>query len=177
MLTNEGIYLETASIFFVSLPMAIRGSITHLLLLCLRIILILCIILVLTVFAERYQEYFTTPYFVFIRDTLSYLALLGLHFALCLETSSIPFSGLEWAILVFFLGRILMESRQFLGVQEQLKGDSATKKSRGPKAEEKKSTRNLRGSAYQFCGVELSFFLVICMALIPCSLHFEPLVT
>ena len=115
---------------------------------------ILCIILVLTVFTERYQEYFTTPYFVFIRDTLSYLALLGLHFALCLEPSSIPFSGLEWAILVFFLGRILMESRQFLGVQEKLKSESATKKSRGPKAEEKKSTRNLRGSAYQFCGEE-----------------------
>ena len=141
---NEGIYLETASIFFVSLPMAIRGSITQLLLLYVCTILILCIILVLTVFAERYQEYFTTPYFVFIRDTLSYLALLGLHFALCLEPSSIPFSGLEWAILVFFLGRILMESRQFLGVQE----------SRGPKADEKKSNRNLRGSAYQFCGKE-----------------------
>ena len=154
MLKNEGIYLETASILFVSLPMAIRWSITQLLLSYVCIILILCIILVLTVFAERYQEYFTTPYFVFIRDTLSYLALLGLHFALCLEPSSIPFSGLEWAILVFFLGRILMESRQFLGVQEKLKSESATKKSRGPKAEEKKSTRNLRGSAYQFCGEE-----------------------
>lgn len=68
-------------------------------------------------FSESYLDYFTTPYFVFLRDTLSYLALLALHFALCLETSSIPFSGLEWAIFVFFLGRILMEIQQLLGGQ------------------------------------------------------------
>lgn len=68
-------------------------------------------------FAEIYKEYFTTPYFVFIRDTLSYMAMIGLHFALCLEASKIPFSGLEWAILFFFLGRILMESQQVLYVK------------------------------------------------------------
>ena len=89
------------------------------------------------VFAESYREYFTTPYFVFIRDTLSYLTLLGLHVALCLETSSIPFSGLEWGILVFFLGRILMESRQFLDVKIQREDQSAT--------------TTLRGSRYQSC--------------------------
>ncbi|XP_078372507.1 uncharacterized protein LOC144656151 isoform X5 [Oculina patagonica] len=71
---------------------------------------------------ESYLEYFTTPYFVFLRDTLSYLALLALHFALCLETSSIPFSGLEWAIFVFFMGRILMEFQQLLGGQEKETG-------------------------------------------------------
>ncbi|XP_078356168.1 uncharacterized protein LOC144640972 isoform X2 [Oculina patagonica] len=68
---------------------------------------------------ESYLEYFTTPYFIFVRDTLSYLTLLGLHFALCLAPSSIPFSGLEWVILVFFMGRILMESKQFLNVKTQ----------------------------------------------------------
>ncbi|XP_078372504.1 uncharacterized protein LOC144656151 isoform X2 [Oculina patagonica] len=71
---------------------------------------------------ESYLEYFTTPYFVFLRDTLSYLALLALHFAFCLETSSIPFSGLEWAIFVFFLGRILMEFQQLLGGQTRETG-------------------------------------------------------
>ena len=74
---------------------------------------------------------------MFIRDTLSYLTLLGLHIALCLETSSIPFSSLEWAILVFFLGRILMESRQFLDVKIQRESQSAT--------------RILGGSKYQIC--------------------------
>ncbi|CAH3165027.1 unnamed protein product, partial [Porites evermanni] len=86
---------------------------------------------------ESYREYFTTPYFVFIRDTLSYLVLLGLHVALCLESSTIPFSGLEWAILVFFLGRILMESRQFLDVKVQQRRLTATK--------------DFRGSKYQIC--------------------------
>ena len=66
---------------------------------------------------ESYHEYFKTPYFIFVRDTLSYLILLGLHVALCLSPSVIPFSGLEWVILVFFMGRILMESKQFRNVK------------------------------------------------------------
>ena len=86
-------------------------------------------------FIASYLEYFTTPYFVFIRDTLSYLALLGLHFALCLETSTISFSSLEWAILVFFLGRILMESRQFVDIKVQRKKRLGTKSFRGSKYE------------------------------------------
>lgn len=66
-----------------------------------------------------YLKYFTTPYFVFVRDTLSYLAHLGLHFAVCLSPSSIPFSGLEWAIWVLYMGRIVMESKQFSGMKIQ----------------------------------------------------------
>lgn len=55
-----------------------------------------------------------TPYFIFVRDTLSYLVLLALHVFICLAPSQIPFSGLEWAIFVFFLGRIAMEGKQFV---------------------------------------------------------------
>jgi len=54
-----------------------------------------------------------TPYFIFVRDTLSYLALLGLHLFICLAPSTIAFSGVEWAIFLFFLGRIAMEGKQF----------------------------------------------------------------
>ena len=68
---------------------------------------------------------------MFFRDTLSYLVLLGFHFALCLETSSIPFSGLEWAILVFFLGRILNEIKQFLDVKVKRKKKIGIKNSEG----------------------------------------------
>lgn len=60
---------------------------------------------------EIYWTY-KTPYFIFVRDTLSYLVLLGLHLGICLEPSQLPFSGLEWAILVFFLGRLLTEKKQ-----------------------------------------------------------------
>ncbi|XP_068707891.1 uncharacterized protein [Montipora foliosa] len=80
---------------------------------------------------ERYLEYFTTPYFIFVRDTLSYVALLALHFALCLSPSSLPLSGLEWAILVFFLGRILMEIQQIVTIRkkekESIKRDKESK--------------------------------------------------
>ena len=62
---------------------------------------------------DSYRDYFATPYFVFIRDALSYLVLLGLHFTICLETSSISFTWIEWAILVFFMGRALFEREQF----------------------------------------------------------------
>ena len=75
------------------------------------------------------MEYFTTPYFVFVRDTLSYLCLLALHFAICLSPSSIPFSWLEWIILVFFMGRMLMEGKQFLSIKiKQNKANNAKKK-------------------------------------------------
>ncbi|KAK2573185.1 Short transient receptor potential channel 4 [Acropora cervicornis] len=51
---------------------------------------------------NSYRDYFTTPYFVFIRDALSYLVLLGLHFTICLEVSSISYTWIEWAILVVY---------------------------------------------------------------------------
>ena len=68
---------------------------------------------------DNYRDYFTTPYFVFIRDALSYLALLGLHFTICLETSSISFTWIEWAILVFFMGRVLFEREQFTNNKDE----------------------------------------------------------
>lgn len=74
---------------------------------------------------ENYQDYFTTPYFIFIRDNLSYLVLLGLHFAICLSPTSIEMTGIEWAIMLFFMGRILMEILQLcdtdlhLGMRKQ----------------------------------------------------------
>ena len=86
---------------------------------------------------EKYKDYFTTPYFIFFRDTLSYLTLLGLHFAICLFPSSVAFSRLEWVILVFFLGRVVMEVDQFISVKEA-----------GMKAQ-KLWRRNRGGSSYQ----------------------------
>ncbi|RMX45055.1 hypothetical protein pdam_00011501, partial [Pocillopora damicornis] len=67
---------------------------------------------------EKYKDYFTTPYFVFFRDTLSYITLLVLHFALCLSPSTVSFSRLERVILVFFVGRIVMEMEQFISAKK-----------------------------------------------------------
>ena len=43
---------------------------------------------------------------------MSYLVLLALHLALSVESSQLSFSALEWAILVFFAGRLLIEMKQ-----------------------------------------------------------------
>ena len=67
--------------------------------------------------AGSYLKYFTTPYFVFVRDTLSLLVHLGLHFAICLAPSSISFTRLEWAICVFYMGRVVLESKQLSGIK------------------------------------------------------------
>lgn len=75
-----------------------------------------------------------TPYFIFVRDSLSYLTLLGLHFFICLSPSRIPFSGVEWAIFIFFFGRVVMEAKQLTGAKVRSK-EKGSKKLRvgGPK--------------------------------------------
>ena len=65
---------------------------------------------------KQYKAYFTVPYFIFLRDTLSFLALLGMHFAICVEPSQLSFSRLEWGILVFLFGRLLIEIKQIVDV-------------------------------------------------------------
>lgn len=70
---------------------------------------------------QIYQIYLETPYFKFVRDTLSYIALLVLHYALCLAPSSIAFSGIEWTILSFFIGRYLVERQQISDVKQHIK--------------------------------------------------------
>ena len=42
------------------------------------------------------------------------MVLLGLHFFICLSPSRISFGGVEWAIFIFFLGRIVMETKQLI---------------------------------------------------------------
>ena len=91
-------------------------------------------------FTEKYLDYFTTPYFIFFRDTLSYLTLLGLHFAICLSPSTLAFSRIEWVVLVFFLGRIVTEFDQFMG---------STKA--GRKGGRYSPPRSLHGSNYEVC--------------------------
>ena len=59
-----------------------------------------------------YLDFLESPYYKFFRDTLSYIVLLFLHYALCLLPSTIAFSGLEWTILVFFVGRFFVELKQ-----------------------------------------------------------------
>jgi len=66
---------------------------------------------------DKYKEFFKIPYFIFVRDTLSYLALLAMHLAICVQPSQVSFSGLEWVILFFFLGRLLNEVKQIIDMR------------------------------------------------------------
>ena len=68
-------------------------------------------------FTDLYLDYFTTPCFVFVRDTLSYITILVLHFVFCQSPPTIVFSSLEWVIFILFLGRILIEVDQFMGAK------------------------------------------------------------
>ena len=78
-----------------------------------------CILNIYLFSIGKYIVYLETPYFIFVKDSLSYIILLGLHFALCVTKSTIPFSILEWIILVFFAGRIVNEISQFLLTKEE----------------------------------------------------------
>ena len=72
-------------------------------------------------YTEVYFRLFAEPLHVYVRDTLSYLVLLGLHFAICLTPASLPFTGVEWTIFIFFLGRMVTELSQFLSTNDSLK--------------------------------------------------------
>ena len=70
---------------------------------------------------EIYLLSLETPYFTYVRDTLSYIVLLLLHYALCLSPTTVTFSGLEWFILIFFAGRYLVERKQIGDAFQHLK--------------------------------------------------------
>ena len=70
---------------------------------------------------EIYLISLETPYFKFVRDSLSYIVLLVLHYALCLSPATVTFNGLEWVILIFFIGRYLVERKQIGYVLQHLK--------------------------------------------------------
>ncbi len=64
---------------------------------------------------------YSSPYGKCVHDTLSYIVLVVLHYALCLSPSTIAFSRLEWVILVFFVGRYLIERQQIRYIMQRIK--------------------------------------------------------
>ena len=73
------------------------------------------------VFIYLGERLYLSPYFKFVRDTLSYIVLVVLHYALCLSPSTVAVSGLEWAILTFFVGRYLVERQQIWDIMQHIK--------------------------------------------------------
>ncbi|CAH3160768.1 unnamed protein product [Porites evermanni] len=71
--------------------------------------------------ADVYLAYLKSPYYKFFRDTLSYIIMLLLHYAICLSPTTVAFSGLEWTILVFYIGRFVAELKQILCIKKWLR--------------------------------------------------------
>ncbi len=63
---------------------------------------------------------YLSPYAKYVRDTLSYIVLVVLHYALCLSPSTIAFSRLEWMILIYFVGRYLVECQQIWNIMQRI---------------------------------------------------------
>ncbi|CAH3019062.1 unnamed protein product, partial [Porites evermanni] len=72
-------------------------------------------------FSKAYLACLRSPRYKFLRDTLSYIIMLFLHYALCLSPSTIAFSGLEWTILVFYVGRFVAELKQISCIMQWLR--------------------------------------------------------
>ncbi|XP_078352011.1 uncharacterized protein LOC144636698 isoform X2 [Oculina patagonica] len=70
---------------------------------------------------ENVCRMYSTPYAKYVRDTLSYIVLAVLHYVLCLSPSTLAFSRLEWVILIFFMGRYLVEGQQFWDIMQRMK--------------------------------------------------------
>ena len=97
-------------------------------------------------FTDLYHDYFTTPYFIFARDTLSYFLLLGLHFIICLSQSVVKFSVTEVAILVFFIGRFAVELDQCL---KNLPKETSCKTQNGSTTRESSRFKSIKSIALQ----------------------------
>lgn len=79
---------------------------------------------------------------------MSYLALLGLHFDICLSPSTLAFTKLEWVIFLFFIGRIVIEIDQFMSVKKSRRKEPLE----GHWTPGKESRQRLyRGSSYEVC--------------------------
>ncbi|KAL9952846.1 hypothetical protein ACROYT_G040159 [Oculina patagonica] len=66
-------------------------------------------------------DLYSSPYGKCVRDTLSYIVLVVLHYTLCLSPSTIAFSRIEWVILIFFVGRYLTERQQIRYAMQRIK--------------------------------------------------------
>ena len=105
-----------------------------------------------------------SPCAKYVRDTLSYIIMVVLHYALCLSPSTIAFSRLEWVILIFFMGRYLVERQQICNIRQRIKqGEKQDEEKRRKKKEEEEegeeNTKERRSGIEIYCLKTLSTYL------------------
>lgn len=60
-----------------------------------------------------YLDYLTTPFVIFLKDKLSQVVFIALHFIMCVLGSSVAPRTEEYLILVFYIGSLLSEFQQY----------------------------------------------------------------
>lgn len=63
--------------------------------------------------SDLYLNYLRTPFVISIKDRLSQVVHLGLHFRLCVLASSVSVRTEEWLTLIFYIGFMLSEYQQY----------------------------------------------------------------
>ena len=61
-----------------------------------------------------YLGYLTTPFVIFLKDKISQVVFIALHFRMCVLPSSVSPRTEEFLILVFYIGLIFSEIQQYL---------------------------------------------------------------
>lgn len=61
-----------------------------------------------------YLGYLTTPFVIFLKDKISQVVFIALHFRMCVLASSVSPRTEEFLILVFYIGLIFSEIQQYL---------------------------------------------------------------
>ncbi|XP_078359537.1 short transient receptor potential channel 5-like [Oculina patagonica] len=62
---------------------------------------------------DMYLDYLTTPFVIFLKDKLSQVVFIALHFRMCILPSSVAPRTEEFLILIFYVGLLLSEFQQY----------------------------------------------------------------
>ena len=62
---------------------------------------------------DRYLDYLTTPFVLFIKDKLSQVVFIVLHCRVCVMASFVEPQMEEYVIFVYFCGLVLSEYQQY----------------------------------------------------------------
>ena len=70
--------------------------------------------------ADMYLNYLTTPFVIFLKDKLSQVVFIALHFRMCVLGSSVKPRTEEYFILVFYIGLLISEFQQYYTSQSRV---------------------------------------------------------
>lgn len=100
--------------------------------------------------AAMYLGYLTTPFVIFLKDKISQVVFIALHFRICVLPSSVSPRTEEFLILAFYIGLIFSEIQQYL-----------TSKSRVHLRYDKANENQLKKASEIYFVIDLSYTYVL----------------